>query len=96
MLEICLVFWKTEPQYTYKRYAYKKRVVHILQAVLYFEQHLAPFYRFFCKKANLGDIDLKFSESLLDINIKNSSKFLEFSMPKICISKNWDFQNFCL
>ena len=24
MLKICLVFWKSEPQYAYKRYAYKK------------------------------------------------------------------------
>ena len=24
MLRICLVFWKSEPQYAYKRYAYKK------------------------------------------------------------------------
>ena len=26
MLKICLVFWKSEPQYAYKRYAYKKHV----------------------------------------------------------------------
>ena len=25
MLKICLVFWKSEPQYAYKRYAYKKK-----------------------------------------------------------------------
>ena len=24
MLHICLVFWESEPQYAYKRYAYKK------------------------------------------------------------------------
>ena len=24
MLRICLAFWKSEPQYAYKRYAYKK------------------------------------------------------------------------
>ena len=24
MLKLCLVFWKSEPQYAYKRYAYKK------------------------------------------------------------------------
>ena len=24
MLKICLVFWTSEPQYAYKRYAYKK------------------------------------------------------------------------
>ena len=25
MLNICLVFWKSEPQYAYKRYAYNKK-----------------------------------------------------------------------
>ena len=24
MLKICLAFWESEPQYVYKRYAYKK------------------------------------------------------------------------
>ena len=24
MLKICLVFWKSDPRYAYKRYAYKK------------------------------------------------------------------------
>ena len=27
MLKICLVFWKSEPQYAYKYYAYKKHVI---------------------------------------------------------------------
>ena len=27
MLKICLVFGASEPQYAYKRYAYKKRVI---------------------------------------------------------------------
>ena len=26
MLKICLAFWKSEPQYAYKRYAYKKNM----------------------------------------------------------------------
>ena len=26
MLKICLGFWKSEPQYAYKRYAYKKNM----------------------------------------------------------------------
>ena len=30
MLKICLVFWKSEPQYAYKRYAYKKNMYDIL------------------------------------------------------------------
>ena len=27
MLKVCLVFWESEPQYAYKRYAYKKKHV---------------------------------------------------------------------
>ena len=27
ILKICLAFWKSEPQYAYKRYAYKKHVI---------------------------------------------------------------------
>ena len=27
MLKVCLVFWKSEPLYAYKRYAYKKKQV---------------------------------------------------------------------
>ena len=30
MLKICLVFWESEPQYAYKRYAYKKTCTCIL------------------------------------------------------------------
>ena len=26
MFKICLVFWKSEPQYAYKHYAYKKNM----------------------------------------------------------------------
>ena len=28
MLKICLVFWKSEPQYAYKRYAYTKNMIY--------------------------------------------------------------------
>ena len=27
MLKICLVFWESEPQYAYKRYAYEKKTM---------------------------------------------------------------------
>ena len=27
MLKICLAFWRSEPQYAYKRYAYKKTCI---------------------------------------------------------------------
>ena len=30
MLKICLAFWKSELQYAYKRYAYKKTCIGIL------------------------------------------------------------------
>ena len=30
MLKVCLVFLKSEPQYAYKRYAYKKHVLVVL------------------------------------------------------------------
>ena len=36
MLKICLVFWKSEPQYAYKRYAYKnKHVLEYMYACLF-------------------------------------------------------------
>ena len=40
MLKICLVFWKSEPQYAYKRYAYKKKHV-----TAKFGQNLCLLYR---------------------------------------------------
>ena len=44
MLKICLVFWKSEPQYAYKRYAYKKNMycaVLIMQYVNRFSEEVA-------------------------------------------------------
>ena len=32
MLKICLVFWKSEPRYAYKRYAYKKK--HVVSQII--------------------------------------------------------------
>ena len=32
MLQICLVFWKSETKYAYKRYAYKKTCSSIVSA----------------------------------------------------------------
>ena len=34
MLKICLVFWKSEPQYAYKRYAYEKKMYIVYQNVI--------------------------------------------------------------
>ena len=30
MLKICLVFWKSEPHYAYKRYAYKRKNMYLM------------------------------------------------------------------
>ena len=39
MLKICLAFWKFEPQYAYKRYAYKKKTfMHNLWVFCYYFQ----------------------------------------------------------
>ena len=35
MFKICLAFWKSEPQYAYKRYAYKKKHVLKLQRSIF-------------------------------------------------------------
>ena len=35
MLKICLVFWESEPQYAYKRYAYKKKHVVFFWSLVY-------------------------------------------------------------
>ena len=72
-------------------------LIRILQAILYFtDQHLAPFYRLFCKIANLGDIDLKFLESTSNVKIDSPAKLCEVSLPGCCIFKNWDFREFDL
>ena len=31
MLKICLVFWESEPQYAYKRYASKKNMYNVAE-----------------------------------------------------------------
>ena len=41
----------------------------------------------FCKIANLGDMDLKLSGLIFDINIDNAAKFCEASMSRSCISR---------
>ena len=51
MLRICLVFWKSEPQYAYKRYAYKKTCMLIksssLRLWLYFHLTKNSFQLYF-------------------------------------------------
>ena len=55
-----------------------------LQVVLYFtDEYLAPFYRLFCKLANLGDVDLKFSRSIFDINIEILWNFVKLWHSKL-------------
>ena len=63
-------------------------LVRISWAVLYFtDQHLAPFYRLLYKITNVGDIDLQFSGSILDINIDNPAKFREDSILEVAFLK---------
>ena len=33
MLKICLVFWKSEPRYAYKRYAYEEKTCFYIEAL---------------------------------------------------------------
>ena len=33
MLKICLVFWKSEPQYAYKHYSYKKKTCKLIAVI---------------------------------------------------------------
>ena len=47
MLEIGLVFWESEPQYAYKRYAYKKKEVfcamcQLIQCITLYFVHFVP------------------------------------------------------
>ena len=59
MLKICLVFWKSEPQYAYKRYAYKKHVCFYSLDILYSNWNL----RFFIFRAfNFNAFDYRASE----------------------------------
>ena len=44
MLKIGLVFWECEPQYAYKRYAYKKNM-YALSPLLLFKLHCRPIRR---------------------------------------------------
>ena len=45
MLRICLVFWKSEPKYAYKRYAYKKNMY--LKKTLPLKMQQLDFYPIF-------------------------------------------------
>ena len=44
VLKICLIFWESEPQYAYKRYAYikKKHVVRALSLLLIVNEVTSP------------------------------------------------------
>ena len=58
---------------------------------MYFvDQHFAPFYRLFCKIANLQSIDLKFSGSISVDNDENLTivklACLDVAFPKIVFS----------
>ena len=43
MLRLCLVFWKSEPHYAYKRYAYKRKNMYArmyIKVGVYFQSNL--------------------------------------------------------
>ena len=54
MLKICFVFWKSEPQYAYKRYSYKKHILTVVQKfvklaypeVTFLKTGFGPFFDF--------------------------------------------------
>ena len=69
---------------------------HFMDHSVFYRPAFSAFYRLFCKIANLGDIDLKFSRFICDVNSDNPAKFHEVSMPRSCISKNRDFRDFVL
>ena len=57
--------------------------------------HRPAFYRLFCKLANLGDIDLKFSGLIFDININNNpANFLKLACSEVAVSENRLFERF--
>ena len=55
MLKICFVFWKSEPQYAYKRYAYEKTCIFINtlnNCVRFFNRLVIYFSVFLFSNAN--------------------------------------------
>ena len=68
-----------------------------LKIIVFKNQLFLAFYRFFCKNTNLGDIDLKFSGSLSDVNRDNHAKFCEVKVKCLeVISQNRVFRDFGL
>ena len=69
MLKICLVFWESEPQYAYKRFAYKK---HVLQNEYYIQvRHIV---------INLAEKANKSVISYVKLNLPNPFQILEIAL----------------
>ena len=49
---------------------------------VYHNQVFTAFQRLFCNLANLGNVDLKFSGSISDVNIDNPVNFRDITMSK--------------
>ena len=77
MLKICLAFWKSEPQYAYKRYAYKETCTNMpyilvdisifaLRALLkmYGTSQLFIIYYIYCKLSNISPAPVKLPKPL--------------------------------
>ena len=71
MLKICLVFWESEPQYAYKRYAYKKK--HVLPPTFTIFMH----YAMHLKVTNL----LRLSKSVFDVPHWICGRWWNFALP---------------
>ena len=54
MLKICLVFWKSEPHYAYKRYAYKRKNMYLIICGFFFPRFI--LYIFTQKKGSISYI----------------------------------------
>ena len=63
MLKTCIVFWESEPQYAYKRYAYEKTMYRINYAQLSSDVVVN-----FVVHSILGWLDIGFSQRTIDSN----------------------------
>ena len=57
MLNVCLAFWKSEPQYAYRRYAYKKNMQFMKFRMIY--SWNAVIAMIFIISLKIGVVDLQ-------------------------------------
>ena len=66
MLKICLVFWKSEPQYAYKRYAYKKTCIAMNPSwanLIFLLNFRVPIYRLLYEKLSYDKSIIHWTDS---------------------------------